>query len=182
MKRIGKYALYLIASIAAICFIVFVCVPLILGKHFASFDEVYWYNARYPTEISFFRDEASTLMATTEDVRYGASPLRPMESVADTSLVIQEEAAAFRKFELNKWKVFRFQLFTRSSYPGTTRTARCIPHYRDILVFKKRNKTTGVALICFECQKQQIMSVENGEIDFDHFFDYGRLQFLLNRW
>ncbi len=33
----------------------------------------------------------------------------------------------------------------------------CIPEYRDVFIFKKKEKTVGIAKICFKCGRFQII-------------------------
>jgi len=36
----------------------------------------------------------------------------------------------------------------------------CVPEYRDIFIFKKKEKTVGIAKICFKCGRFQIIGSE----------------------
>lgn len=47
----------------------------------------------------------------------------------------------------------------------------CIPTFRDIFVFKNKNKKVGIAKICFECEKVQFLesNADNEANDFNNF-------------
>jgi hypothetical protein len=57
----------------------------------------------------------------------------------------------------------------------------CIAIYRDILVFKKSNKTIGVAKICFGCEQNWIIGTSKNTMEFGMSGDYGKLYDLLNK-
>ncbi|GGF00800.1 hypothetical protein [Flavobacterium limi] len=42
----------------------------------------------------------------------------------------------------------------------------CVPEYRDIFIFKKKEKTVGIAKICFKCNRFQIIG---SKIDTQYF-------------
>lgn len=46
------------------------------------------------------------------------------------------------------------------------RTIMCTPKYRDILFFRKNKKIVGIAKICFECEKCQIVGTKKNTISF----------------
>lgn len=52
---------------------------------------------------------------------------------------------------------------------------KCIPIYRDILVFKKQQQTIGIAKICFECDKNHIIGTDKNTEAFGQSGDYKRL-------
>ncbi len=56
----------------------------------------------------------------------------------------------------------------------------CIAIYRDILVFKKSNKTIGVAKICFECEQNWIIGTDRNTMEFGMSGDYGKLYDILH--
>ena len=44
---------------------------------------------------------------------------------------------------------------------------RCLPIYRDILVFKFKNKTTGISKICFDCDIAITVNNNRADINVD---------------
>ncbi|WP_129052818.1 hypothetical protein [Flavobacterium sp. YO64] len=53
----------------------------------------------------------------------------------------------------------------------------CVPEYRDIFIFKKKEKTIGIAKICFKCGRFQIIG---SEIDTQYFGLFEELDKLHN--
>ena len=51
----------------------------------------------------------------------------------------------------------------------------CIPVFRDLLVFKKNNKITGFAKICFECNQSHIIGSKSDTKNFGQGQDYEKL-------
>ena len=57
----------------------------------------------------------------------------------------------------------------------------CPADYRDILIFKNKNKTVGIAKICFECFKNQILGTKANTENFGQDGDYEKLEKLLKK-
>jgi len=55
----------------------------------------------------------------------------------------------------------------------------CIPEYRDILVFRKKNKITGIAKICLSCE-QYYLSSSKKNIQTENFGSDGEFESLKN--
>ncbi|WPO80328.1 hypothetical protein [Flavobacterium sp. KACC 22761] len=53
----------------------------------------------------------------------------------------------------------------------------CVPEYRDIFIFKKKEKTVGIAKICFKCGRFQIIG---SKIDTQYFGLFEELEKLHN--
>jgi hypothetical protein len=56
----------------------------------------------------------------------------------------------------------------------------CSPIYRDILIFKKNNKTVGLAKICFTCDQHVIAGTTSNTEDFGQSGDYDKLKIILH--
>ena len=59
-------------------------------------------------------------------------------------------------------------------------TIACEPEYRDILIFKKDNKVTGIAKICFECEKSNLIGTNKKTAYLGNENDFSRLKGILN--
>lgn len=55
-------------------------------------------------------------------------------------------------------------------------STKCLPIYRDIIIFKKNNKVSGIAKICFECGQHQFIG---NSLDDSNFYNYDGLEELL---
>jgi hypothetical protein len=56
----------------------------------------------------------------------------------------------------------------------------CIPFFRDILVFKKKNKVIGIAKICFNCHQYRIIGTNADTKNFGMGDDYEKLGAILD--
>jgi hypothetical protein len=56
----------------------------------------------------------------------------------------------------------------------------CVVEYRDILIFKKKNKITGIAKICFGCNQKVITGATSNTSEFGQSGDYEKLNNLLH--
>ena len=56
----------------------------------------------------------------------------------------------------------------------------CITVYRDILVFKKRNRTIGFAKLCFDCNQNVITGTALNTDEFGQSGDYEKLYKILH--
>lgn len=52
----------------------------------------------------------------------------------------------------------------------------CIPEYRDIFIFKKKEKTVGIAKICFKCARFQIIGSKLDVSGFGLFSELDKLK------
>lgn len=56
----------------------------------------------------------------------------------------------------------------------------CIPFFRDILAFKKKNKVIGIAKICFNCHQYRIIGTKADTKNFGMGDDYEKLGAILD--
>lgn len=59
--------------------------------------------------------------------------------------------------------------------------AKCIPIYRDILIFKKNKKITRMVKICFSCHQYRIFGAKGNTQNFGSDEDYKKLWSILNK-
>src|SRR5690606_31320119 len=59
--------------------------------------------------------------------------------------------------------------------------AACAPIFRDILIFKKNNQITGLAKICFQCNKSYFVGTSKNTEHFDVCGNYAELEQILNK-
>ncbi len=57
--------------------------------------------------------------------------------------------------------------------------AGCEPVYRDILIFRRNQKTIGIARLCFQCEMSDIVGTDRNTTDFGQSGDFHRLRLLL---
>ena len=85
----------------------------------------------------------------------------------------------YRKTTVGKDKYAEInKIFSEQSCFSRVETS-CIPIYRDVLIFKKENKTIGIAKICFECRQSHIVGTEKDRMDFGQCGGFEELKKLL---
>lgn len=73
-----------------------------------------------------------------------------------------------KKIDSTKFEALN-KIFIEKPYEDGTARA-CIPIYRDILIFKKNDKITGMMKICFNCHQYRILGTKANT---DNFGSYG---------
>ena len=88
------------------------------------------------------------------------------DNLPDTSLTrIESEINKFyTKKKLNKKTVEGLQNIYSNEMHFKLSENKCLPIYRDILVFRNKNGITGVSKICFECDMSYSVVKDGREI------------------
>ena len=91
------------------------------------------------------------------------------------------EKINFQKSEIDKSKFGEINKIFVEKTVNQIADYACIAVYRDILIFKKQNKTVGIAKICFECFKKQIIGTNANTENFGQDGDYEKLEKILKK-
>ena len=94
---------------------------------------------------------------------------------ADYAPKVEKVLADYKKKfeEINK-------IFIEKKHYDISATA-CDYVFRDILIFKHKSKTIGIAKICFGCSGNQIVGTKANTEEFGMDGDYEKLKEILNR-
>lgn len=141
-----------------------------------SFDQVdhYYYSI---SESELFEDDK---MSTKEMARYEFLVEDKLNKLSDTIYIKELIKLNFVKNEVTKNKFEALnQIFCERKHVNSFELS-CMPIYRDILVFKDKNKTIGLAKICFECGQSIIAGTTSNTEEFGESGDFGKLQKLLH--
>lgn len=141
-----------------------------------SFDQVdhYYYSI---SESELFEDEK---MSTKETARYEFLVEDKLNKLSDTIYIKELIKLNFVKKEISEIEFDTLsQIFCERKHANAL-YAMCMPIYRDILVFKNKNKTIGLAKICFECGQSIIAGTNSNTEEFGQSGDFGKLQKLLH--
>ena len=130
----------------------FVCIlPLFIiscssyNPFFEDFDQVNYYHLKDVSLIDHNKPSDSTAIKIIYDEF-------PEETRSEEFFSCLDEKR-FVKYNLKGKDVLTLKkVFTEKFGISFTKNA-CAPIFRDILVFKKNNKTIGIAKICLECEK-----------------------------
>jgi hypothetical protein len=102
-----------------------------------------------------------------------------MTSLADTIKLMNLEDLGFLRKEIPKDKILKIdQLFCERAYDEIDHNM-CLPVYRDIIFFKKEERTVGFARICFDCGMSNIVGSDQNTYTFGQAGEYETLSLLL---
>ena len=164
---------FLILAFLSLLFVA--CSP---DKKFFDYDEIDYYKCDFAEEKlkEFYDDKPHTLLdSLKEGVLLGDLP----KNETDTLFI---ESLAQMGYKKQKLDASKFQaidkIFAEKKISETVGTA-CIYVYRDILIFKKKNKIIGTAKICLGCMDHQITGTKANTENFGQDGDYAKLERLL---
>jgi len=100
--------------------------------------------------------------------------LKDKEFIANLKRLYKVQGTIDKKYYAIINNIFS-EKFNSSEY-----TIACEPEYRDILIFKKDNRITGIAKICFECEKSNLIGTIKKTAHLGNEGDFSRLQGILN--
>lgn len=148
------------------------------GKVFFDYDEMTHYSNPFDEEQIlelYERQSKSEIDSFKSGIILGGIPIK----VSDTVFINKLESIGFSKRNVNKSKFAEInKLFVEKPIEEWLGMG-CINVYRDILIFKKQNKTIGIAKICFGCLANQIRGTGANTDNFGQNGDYRRLDSIL---
>lgn len=123
-----------------------------LSKHkpFFDFDEVVYYKIPIGTEtdIDFLDDltEEEKLIFEFVKSRCPTNDKEEKEFFVQIKSVENYSTTIDAKY----YDEFKYEIFSEKEC-NVLSSAKCVPIYRDIFIFKKDKKAIGIAKICFDC-------------------------------
>ncbi len=102
------------------------------------------------------------------------------DKLEDTTYLIDLEKLDFVKTNIDSNKFEQLNsIFCKRKHKEVIAMS-CIAIYRDILVFKRDNKTIGIAKLCFDCDRYVITGTSLNSDDFGQSGDFQRLYEVLH--
>jgi hypothetical protein len=151
-----------------------------IGKKFFDYDQI----------DHFFNDfDANKFWALTytpnispiDSIKGGVLSRRIPKGINDTFFVAKLEKAEFKKSIVDKSKFSKIdEIFAEKNLLFDS-TTKCVPIFRDILIFRKSGKIVGIAKICFRCGQNEIFGTSANTNDFGQNGDYERLETILRQ-
>lgn len=119
---------------------------------FTDFDTVEYYSLKNDSLIDFEKPEDSTTIEIfNDDYPYDLNDKRFYEILNQQrfskKIILSQDVSSLRE-------IFKPSLYFVLGVP------KCLPSYRDILIFKKNNSFVGISKICFECNQYYIFGNE----------------------
>lgn len=102
------------------------------------------------------------------------------DSINKNSVFNNLETLGYRKNEISTKKNKKLKEIFKNRNLKKGYTYTCIPEFKDIIIFKKRQELVGVAKIAFECKKNRILGSKTNTFDFGQKGNYEKLQKILH--
>ncbi len=153
-------------------------IKAVAGKPFFLFDAIDYYVSDYDeAKIGELYDNQSR--SKTDSFKMGILIGDIPDSSTDGAFIAMLEQVGYRKEVMASAKFKEIDGIFMEKQTSENLATACIPVYRDILVFKKEGKVTGVAKICFSCGAYQIKGTTAHTANFGQDGDYGKLERIL---
>lgn len=150
-----------------------------VGKLFFDFDEIQHYKIEIDeSQIGVLYDlkSATIIDSMKNSIILDETP----SSISDTSFIDYLETIGYRKSIIDKSIFNKINSIFIEKKTEEVLATSCIYIYRDIFIFRKKDKISGIAKICFECMAHHIVGTDKETHYFGQDGDYGRLQKLIN--
>ena len=152
----------------------------VTGQKFFEFDEIdYYFNDFDENNIMDLSDNVSK--SEVDSLKEGFIIGDIPQSMSDLSSLDKLSLAGFKKSSIDKAKLPALENIFSVKPVDDGFIMSCINVFRDILVFKKNGKTTGVAKICFGCRGNQIIGTRANTNFFGQAGDFEKLSEILRK-
>ena len=149
-----------------------------------QFDRVMHYqisisddSVRVLQDQSYRGEKEEKLFEVLSDRAFGEK--YSMVSLSDTIKMMDLQEFGFLHKEISNDKFAAFDtLFCEKSYDEIDHNM-CLPVYRDIIFFKRKNRTVGFARICFDCDMSNIVGSDRDAFTFGQAGEFESLKLLL---
>lgn len=139
------------------------------GRPFFEFDKV----EHYFMDIS--KDDANDLFRKEKTSKHD-SILSHLLIQNDMKYTDELENYNFKKNIINESKLDSIKSIFSENNCETSFAAACIPIYRDIFIFKNKDKVVGKAKVCFDCQLDYIVGSRANTDNFGQCGDFEKLE------
>tara|TARA_B100000401_G_C52494746_1_gene572119 strand:- start:40 stop:642 length:603 start_codon:yes stop_codon:yes gene_type:complete len=152
----------------------------VIGKPFFDFDNVTHYQskARNSILLLILKEDSITIKDSLEALTH----LNPkIENLSDSNFIDNLSLSGFEEYNVEPRHYKPIQnLFSLKDQKYLERAA-CSPIYRDYMVFRNKNKISGIAIICFDCQQFKIFGSKESVDNFGCNGDFDKLRQILYR-
>ena len=97
------------------------------------------------------------------------------KTLSDLSFIHQLEKIGYKKATIPPSKFKNIDSIFMEKISQENIATACIYIYRDVLIFKKKNKVVGTAKVCFGCMANQIKGTTANTENFGQDGDYDKL-------
>jgi len=152
--------------------------PKITGAKYFDYDELIHYKSKI--DENKLREVYENRKKTALDSHKNSVILeKTPKSISDTTFIDNLQELGYSKTEVKKDKFAEIdKIFIEKKHKKITDFA-CDYVFRDILIFKRKSKTIGIAKICFGCDYKHIVGTKANTEEFGLDGDYEKLNKIL---
>lgn len=141
-----------------------------------QFDSAEHYSLKIDESI-FFKSNQSKEVEDLYEYLVGGK----ISEIKDTNQLSELLRLGYQKNVLSSSKNTELQKLFSEKGKVIPIVKDCEPMYRDILVLKKKNKTIGIAKICFECGQSEFIGTSKETDSFGRNGEFDKLKILLSK-
>lgn len=144
------------------------------GKIFFDYDHIDYYHINVEEDKIIELDDSQN-KSKADQYKYTILTKNIPKDITDLDFLNSLTKIGYSKKEIQKSKFDQInKIFVEKNTTDGYNMA-CVPIFRDILIFKKRNKVIGVAKICFTCHQYHIIGTDADIKNFGMGDDYEKL-------
>lgn len=153
---------------------------IVSGEYYFDFNSVSHYSTQI-TEEELFDIEGIPNLSEEQRLKLDIILFDVPKEITDTLFIRRLSKIGFVERHLNKSQEDSIREIFKEKKPEEVLATTCVAIYRDLLIFKKEENVTGIAKICFDCLKSDIIGAEVSTLAFGQSGDYNRLIRILYR-
>jgi len=152
---------------------------------FGNFKESYFKFDKVDRYFLNISDDSLSLMQDKEKLSENDKILIDLmlynnpESISDKNFISNLEKIKLTKTEIDSEKYDELSQIFSEKRGATEITDACKPSYRNILIFKDDGKVTGIAKLCFNCQRYYIIGTNKDIESFGKSGEFKKLEKLI---
>ncbi|CEJ71509.1 hypothetical protein BN1195_03858 [Chryseobacterium oranimense G311] len=150
------------------------------GKKFFDYNEIDYYQIETKEDEITKLDQnqgKSKIDKLKYDLVIGETP----ESINDLDFLNYMDKVGYLMKKINPSNFENINKIFVEKPEEEMVVAACVPVFRDILVFKKNGKITGIAKICFSCHQYRMIGTNANTENFGSNNDYSQLGNILDK-
>jgi len=150
-----------------------------LGNYYFEFDKIEYYTIKIDKN-KLIKAQGKPNLTKNQLLQIDLVIKNKPEDLTDTSFIHDLENIGFQKKKIlpTNYQEIK-EIFREKSHKNNSSTT-CIAVYRDIIIFREKEEIKGIAKICFDCGKSQIIGTNANTIEFGKSGDYSRLARIIN--
>ncbi len=149
------------------------------GNLFFDYDEIEFYHINYDENKNNVLIPKK-LKSKNEELKYDIILGDFPYDLNDLDFISKLEKIGFEKKVIEKSNFKKINEIFIEKRANKPLFMKCIPIYRDFLIFKKKGKVIGTSKICFSCLQNQINGTKANTENFGQDGDYEKLKQILN--